>query len=334
MLGEIRRSRSQSSRRSSEGAAAAAIPLRSPPPLVVAKEPTGGRDAQRPVRAAPPSSQDRRDTGRRPQGVTVNWSTATGSLAPTSGPTGGDGIAASSWTLGPTAGAQSAQATVAGADRLAGHLRRHGHGLTAAAGAGQGADCERRCADRACQRGAPERSQDHRDAGRQPPSGRHGDLVHPYRQPGADIRPDRRDGIAASSWTLGPTAGAQSAQATVAGATGSPVTFSATATAGPPPPPPRHDRHHRRQHLLPEQQERDLQYGGGYGRGQRDGHLDVGQHGRHATQCAIHRYDCLHQQRPEDGQRPHLPVPVHAGRHVHVQLRGARQCHDRSIVVR
>jgi plastocyanin len=39
-------------------------------------------------------------------------------------------------------------------------------------------------------------------------------------------------GIAAGSWTLGHTAGAQSATATLAGATGSPVSFGSTATAG------------------------------------------------------------------------------------------------------
>ena len=39
-------------------------------------------------------------------------------------------------------------------------------------------------------------------------------------------------GIATGTWTLGHTAGAQAANATVAGATGSPVAFSATGTAG------------------------------------------------------------------------------------------------------
>jgi plastocyanin len=46
------------------------------------------------------------------------------------------------------------------------------------------------------------------------------------------------DGIGTTTWTLGSTAGAQTAQAAVSGATGSPVSFTATATAGPPPPPP------------------------------------------------------------------------------------------------
>ncbi|MEP7325467.1 MAG: Ig-like domain-containing protein [Gemmatimonadota bacterium] len=43
------------------------------------------------------------------------------------------------------------------------------------------------------------------------------------------------DGQAAVSWTLGSTAGVQTATATHGGTTGSPVNFSATATQGPPP---------------------------------------------------------------------------------------------------
>ncbi|MGH7657178.1 MAG: hypothetical protein ACREL6_03010, partial [Gemmatimonadales bacterium] len=39
-------------------------------------------------------------------------------------------------------------------------------------------------------------------------------------------------GLAATTWTLGNSAGAQTAAATVSGATGSPVSFMATATAG------------------------------------------------------------------------------------------------------
>ncbi|HEX3865378.1 MAG TPA: Ig-like domain-containing protein, partial [Gemmatimonadaceae bacterium] len=41
------------------------------------------------------------------------------------------------------------------------------------------------------------------------------------------------DGVAGVTWTLGPTAGAQTATATAASLTGSPVQFSATALAGP-----------------------------------------------------------------------------------------------------
>jgi plastocyanin len=44
--------------------------------------------------------------------------------------------------------------------------------------------------------------------------------------------PTNADGVASSTWSLGTTSGAQTAQATVAGAVGSPVTFTGTAVAG------------------------------------------------------------------------------------------------------
>jgi plastocyanin len=44
--------------------------------------------------------------------------------------------------------------------------------------------------------------------------------------------PTGADGTAGAAWTLGTTSGAQTARATLAGATGSPVTFSATAVPG------------------------------------------------------------------------------------------------------
>ena len=44
--------------------------------------------------------------------------------------------------------------------------------------------------------------------------------------------PSDADGIASTTWTLGTLAGTQAAQATLNGATGSPVTFSATASSG------------------------------------------------------------------------------------------------------
>jgi plastocyanin len=44
--------------------------------------------------------------------------------------------------------------------------------------------------------------------------------------------PTNADGVASASWTLGTVSGAQTATATVPGAAGSPVTFTATAAAG------------------------------------------------------------------------------------------------------
>ncbi len=46
--------------------------------------------------------------------------------------------------------------------------------------------------------------------------------------------PTDANGIASSSWSLGTVAGPQSAQATLSGASGSPITFTATAAAGEP----------------------------------------------------------------------------------------------------
>jgi plastocyanin len=57
-------------------------------------------------------------TGGTPTpGITVNWSTAAagGAVSPTSSDTDADGIASTTWTLGTTAGAQTATATVTGA---------------------------------------------------------------------------------------------------------------------------------------------------------------------------------------------------------------------------
>ena len=48
--------------------------------------------------------------------------------------------------------------------------------------------------------------------------------------------PTNDEGVSAAAWTLGPETGTQTATATLSGATGSPVTFTATATEpqGPP----------------------------------------------------------------------------------------------------
>jgi ABC-type nitrate/sulfonate/bicarbonate transport system substrate-binding protein len=45
------------------------------------------------------------------------------------------------------------------------------------------------------------------------------------------------EGLSASTWTLGDTPGTQAATASLPGATGSPLTFTATATSGTEPPP-------------------------------------------------------------------------------------------------
>jgi len=212
-----------------------------PSPLVLAKAPTASGDAQTgPVSQALPNDLRivvTRD-GSPESGVTVNWSTSTGSLAPTSGPTGGDGIAASSWTLGATAGAQAAQAAVAGAT---------GSPVTFSATATAGPPplvlAKAPTASGDAQTGPVSEAlpNDLRIIVTREGSPQSGVTVNWSTSTGSlapTSGPTGGDGIAASTWTLGPTAGPQAAQAAVVGATGSPVTFSATATAGPPPPPP------------------------------------------------------------------------------------------------
>lgn len=90
-----------------------------PPPLVLAKAPTASGDLQTgaPSAALPNDLRVIVTRDGAPQAdVDVTWSTSTGTLDPTSGQTDGTGIAASTWTLGSAAGAQSAQAAVAGAN--------------------------------------------------------------------------------------------------------------------------------------------------------------------------------------------------------------------------
>jgi plastocyanin len=55
------------------------------------------------------------EDGTPKAGVTVQWNTANGSVAPTSSQTDVDGIATTDWTLGTTAGPQTARALLSGA---------------------------------------------------------------------------------------------------------------------------------------------------------------------------------------------------------------------------
>lgn len=91
-------------------------PTQSPP--VIAKAPTKSGDGQTgPIGQVLPNDLRivvTRD-GQPAADVTVNWSTASGSLTPTSSQSDVDGLSASSWTLGNTAGVQTATATVSGA---------------------------------------------------------------------------------------------------------------------------------------------------------------------------------------------------------------------------
>jgi plastocyanin len=87
-------------------------------PLVLAKAPAESGDQQSGAVGQPLAAELRvivtRD-GTPQANVTVAWSTSGGGLDPASGPTDASGIGTSRWTLGPDAGAQSAQAAVQGA---------------------------------------------------------------------------------------------------------------------------------------------------------------------------------------------------------------------------
>ena len=89
-------------------------------PLQVQAAPTSSGDGQ----SGPPGAalpEDLRVVITRAsepqQGVEVAWATTGGgSLAPATSVSGADGVATTTWTLGPTVGAQAATATVADAD--------------------------------------------------------------------------------------------------------------------------------------------------------------------------------------------------------------------------
>jgi plastocyanin len=168
-------------------------------------------------------------------GVSVTWaaSASGASLSPTASLTDAGGIATATWTLGTTAGAQSATATLAGAT-----------GSPVTFGATASATPVPLLAK------APAASGD-AQAGTVATA-----LANPLRVlvtlsgtpqagdtvtwgttgAGASVSPLKAvtdaNGIATTAWTLGQTAGVQGATATLAGASGSPLTFSAVANAG------------------------------------------------------------------------------------------------------
>jgi hypothetical protein len=159
--------------------------------------------------------------------VSVTWSTTDGSVAPTSVATDADGISAATWTLGPTTGAQTAQATLEGAGgspvtftatatpatiTIAKAPTSSGDGQTGAPG--QTLPDELRVL--VTVDGEPQQN-----------------VTVTWSTTGGSVAPTSvatdAEGISATLWTLGPTAGAQIAQATLEGATGSPVSFNGTA---------------------------------------------------------------------------------------------------------
>ena len=168
-------------------------------------------------------------------GDSVTWAAAGvgASVTPRKSATDASGIATTTWTLGSTAGQQTATATLAGATGSP-------VSFTATASAAP----------------VPLIAKTATASGDGQTGGVTTTLANPLRVvvtlsgtaqvgdsvtwatsgPGASVSPLKSatdaSGIATTTWTLGQTSGSQSATATLAGATGSPVTFGATATSG------------------------------------------------------------------------------------------------------
>ncbi len=89
-----------------------------PSPLVLEKTSTESGDQQTGPVSVALANELRvivtRD-GAPQAGISVTWSATQGSVDPGTASTGADGISATTWTLGSTAGAQTAQAAVSGA---------------------------------------------------------------------------------------------------------------------------------------------------------------------------------------------------------------------------
>ncbi|OYV72126.1 MAG: hypothetical protein B7Z72_05470 [Gemmatimonadetes bacterium 21-71-4] len=174
-------------------------------------------------------------SGAPQPGKTVTWA-APGAGASVGSPaavTDASGIATTTWTLGSTAGTQNATATLAGAT---------GSPVTFAATAAAlpvpviqmtaSASGNAQTGVVATALANPLRVLVTLSATPQA-----GDTVTwAAVGTGASVTPPKSvtdaTGVATTAWTLGHTAGSQSATATLAGATGSPVTFSATGTPG------------------------------------------------------------------------------------------------------
>jgi adhesin/invasin len=172
------------------------------------------------------------DAGAPSAGATVAWSTtvAGGSLDPASALTDANGVATSSWTLGTVSGSQTAQATLSGATGSP-------VGFTATAAPGAATTLSKLSGDVQSgvintQLGAPVQAKVSDQFG----NGVQGVGVDWAATGGtvsaASVASDAA-GVSAVNVTLGGTAGPITITATASSLTGSPLNFSATATAAP-----------------------------------------------------------------------------------------------------
>jgi plastocyanin len=164
-------------------------------------------------------------------GTMVSWTTSGGSVAPTSSITDASGVATTVWKLGPAAGSQTAQAALPGASGspVVFHATAtNGVTLVPTLAKAGGADGDGQSGTAGSTLPTPLAVvlSDANDV-------RPGVTVTWATPDGGTLSPTSSvtdgAGRATTSWTLGPASGGQTATASVAGATGSPVTFNATA---------------------------------------------------------------------------------------------------------
>lgn len=172
-----------------------------------------------------------RDASSNPvAGVTVTWAAATGggSVSPTTSSTNASGIASTTRTLGAAAGTHTTSATVTGVAPVTFSAVGQIQGATQMALSAGNNQTDTVLATLSVPLAVVVRDQNSAAVA--------GVVVNWSATGGGTVSAatstTNASGVATITRTLGPTAGAQGAQATVTGLAGSPVTFALTATAG------------------------------------------------------------------------------------------------------
>jgi plastocyanin len=206
------------------------------PVVAIAKADPSG-DAQT-ATVAQPLGQPLRvmvtEDGTPKSDVAVTWSAAAagGTIEPVSPTTGADGIASAVWTLGPTAGAQTAQATASSASGSPVVFSASANAAEAAAIAAAGGSGASGVVGQPLAQAFEVRVTDEFGNGVPQVS-----VAWSVTGGGGSIAPATGttgdDGIASATLTLGGAPGTNTAQAESAGLTGSPVGFTAEGTVAP-----------------------------------------------------------------------------------------------------
>ena len=173
------------------------------------------------------------EDGSPAAGVTVTWSTSSGTVNPASGPTDANGVAGTTWTLGTVAGAQTATGTVSGASGSPVTFTAVASAAAAVTLAKAGGDGQ------SAEAGAPLPLPVQAQVTDEHGNGVAGTSVG-WAATGATVSssavPSDGSGVSQVTVTAGGTAGPITITATADGLDGSPLTFNGTATAVTPPP--------------------------------------------------------------------------------------------------